>query len=85
MRLSANLYGANPPAVTCRHAVPDDVATIIIVVRISVVVGIGRKPNSDKRTPVKPVMKTVMKAVEATVERDAVEATSVEAAVKSPP
>jgi hypothetical protein len=54
--------------------VPDDIATIIIVVRISVIIGIGRETNADKRSPVKPVMKPVMKTVEATVERNAVEA-----------
>jgi hypothetical protein len=59
--------------------VPDDIATFIIVVRISVIIRIGRETDSDKRSPVKPVMKTV----EATVERNAVEATSVEATVKS--
>jgi hypothetical protein len=58
-----------------QHALTDNVATLIIV-RIVVVIGIGGKANSDKRTP----MKAVMKPMEATtVERKTVEATAVEA------
>jgi hypothetical protein len=70
--LSANLDRPYPPAVSRHHAVTNEIATAIIVIRIVVVIGVGSKTKSHEATPMKSTG-------EATMEPTAVETASVEA------
>jgi hypothetical protein len=87
--LSADLDRTDPPAVPRQHALANGVATVIIVVRVSVVI----EPKSHKRAPVKSVVvaksAVVVKRVEAATAKIAmhhpgtVKATTAHAAVKA--
>jgi hypothetical protein len=87
--LSADLDRTDPPAVPRQHALANGVATVIIVVRVSVVI----EPKSHKRAPVKSVVvaksAVVVKRVEAATAKIAmhhpgtVKAATAHAAVKA--
>jgi hypothetical protein len=63
--------------VTASHGASRRAEATLVIVGIIVVIGIGGEANSDKGTPMKPVMKPTEAT---TVERKTVEATAVEAA-----
>jgi GH24 family phage-related lysozyme (muramidase) len=75
-----------PPTIARHDAPTDDGATVVIVIRIVVVIGVGSNAKSDERTTVKPAMKSTGEAAmeAAAVEAAAVKSTTVKsAAVKS--
>jgi hypothetical protein len=76
--LSADLDRPYPPAVARVHAVIDDVAAVIIIIRIVVVIGEGSKTESQEAMPMKSAGEATMEP--ATVEPATVEAATVEAA-----
>jgi hypothetical protein len=76
--LSADLDRPYPPAVARVHAVIDDVAAVIIIIRIVVVIGEGSKTESQEAMPMKSAGEATMEP--ATVEAATVEAAAVEAA-----
>src|SRR5665213_3087982 len=55
--LSADLDPSYPPAVTRQHAVTDEIAAVVIVVRIVVVIGVGSDTESHEGAVVKPMVK----------------------------
>ncbi len=79
---SADLDGADPPAVSGMYAATDDVAAaivVVIVVRVRIVpVVVGCKAKSHERTPVKSAVKC--SAVEPTASEASMKAATVKAA-----